>query len=85
MAFPVRSYIIQVLGTSISVCVVSSIVPLAAYLWMEENIFSVLGVCLLCLVSSAVTIYSIGMNGGERHFVVGRVKKKILRKQAEYD
>lgn len=85
MAFPVRSYIIQVLGTSISVCVVSSIVPLAAYLWMEENIFSVLGVCLLCLVSSAVTIYSIGMNGGERHFIVGIVKKKILRKQAEYD
>lgn len=79
MEFPVHSYLVQVLGTSILVCFVSLIIPMVVYLWMEEAVFSVLVVCLLCLVSSAVTICGIGMNNGERQFVIGVLRKKVLR------
>ena len=81
MEFPVKEYIIKVFGSSLLVCAIALVIPLLAYIHMPEDIYSVLLICILCIVSSIGTIYCIGLNAQERQFVSEIIKKKILHKQ----
>ena len=81
MVFPVKEYIIKVFGSSLLVCAIALVIPLLAYIHMPEDIYSVLLICILCIVSSIGTIYCIGLNAQEHQFVSEIIKKKILHKQ----
>lgn len=78
MPFPVKEYIIKVFGSSVLVCAIALIVPLGIYFLLAENIYTVLLVCVLCLISSLISIYYVGLNVSERKFVMDIVKKKIM-------
>lgn len=80
MVFPVKEYIIKVFGSSLLVCAVALVIPLAAYMVLDENIYTVLIVCLLCIVSSIATIYYVGLSVHEREFVTSIIRKKFLHK-----
>lgn len=81
MVFPVKEYIVKVFGSSLLVCVVALVIPLVAYMALDENIYTVLIVCLLCLISSIATIYYVGLDIHEREFVTSIIRKKILHRQ----
>lgn len=81
MEFPVKEYIVEVLGTSLLVCVVAIVIPLAVYMVLDENIYTVLFVCILCIVSGITTIYYIGLNHQERKLMMYMIRTKILHRQ----
>ena len=81
MVFPVKEYIVKVFGSSLLVCAVALVMPLAVYMALDENIYTVLFVCLLCLISSIATIYYVGLDVHEREFVTSIIRKKILHRQ----
>lgn len=80
MVFPVKEYIVKVFGSSLLVCTVALVIPLAVYMALDENIYTVLIVCLLCLVSSIATVYYVGLSVHEREFVTSIIRKKFLHK-----
>ena len=81
MEFPVRQYIIKVFASCVMICAVALAVPLAAHLLLSENFLNVVVVCLLCIVSTLMTVYGLGLTGHERSLVVGIIRKKILHKR----
>lgn len=81
MAFPVWDYIVNVFGSCLLVCAVALTVPLAVYTLVRENIYVVLFVCAVCVISGMVSIYCIGLNRHERKVATDIVKKKIFHKQ----
>lgn len=81
MPFPVREYIIKVFGGSILVCALSLAVPLGTYLLVDVNSYTVLIICILCVISSSISIYCTGLDKHERKFLTEVIKKKIQHKQ----
>ena len=81
MPFPVKEYVVRVFGTSLAVCTLATIAPVAVHIAVDGNIHTVLSVCALSLLSCAVSIYYVGLDRHERKFVAGIVRKKILHKQ----
>lgn len=81
MPFPVSEYIVKVFGSSALVCALALLLPLGAYLLLEEDIYTVLLVCVLCVLSSGLSIYYAGLDKFERSFVAGTIKEKILHKR----
>ena len=81
MSFPVLEYVVKVFCTSVLVCALALVVPLSIFLLVDENIYSVILVCALCIVSSVISIYYAGLNQHERDFVICTVRNKILHRQ----
>lgn len=81
MPFPVRAYVVNVFGSALWVCAVASVIPFYVYRAVSENIYTVLLVCALCVLSCMVSIYYIGLDKQERGFVINMVKKKILHRR----
>lgn len=81
MNFPVKRYIIQVFGSCVCICIIASLIPLIAYMSLPETFFNVMMICMLCVVSTAVTIYCLGLTKHERGLVMNIIRKKILHKQ----
>lgn len=79
--FPVKQYIVQVFGSCVMICAIALVMPLAAHLLLSGNFLDVAVVCLLCIVSTAVTIYGLGLTRHERSFVTDMIRKKILHKK----
>lgn len=81
MDFPVKRYIIQVFGSCVMICMIATVVPLTAHILLSENFLNVVAVCLLCIVSTAMTVYGLGLTKHERSIVAGIIRKKILQKK----
>ncbi len=81
MAFPVKEYIVKVLGRSLLVCAIALVIPLAVYMILKENIYTVLFVCILCIVSSIIAIYYTGLNPQERKLMMYVIRTKIFHRQ----
>lgn len=81
MPFPVLEYISKVFGSSALVCALALLIPLGTYLLVDENIYNVLLVCVLCVISSGMSIYYAGLDKYERNFVIEIIKNKILHRQ----
>ena len=81
MDFPVKRYIIQVFGSCVMICMIATVVPLTAHILLSENFLNVVAVCLLCIVSTAMAVYGLGLTKHERSIVVGIIRKKILQKK----
>lgn len=80
MTFPIRDYILKVFGNSLLVSIVAFAIPIYIHINTEENIKNIILVCLFCLVSYSGTVWCIGLNRNERHFIVEIIKKKIQHK-----
>lgn len=80
MPFPVREYIVKVFGSSLLVCVVAVSFPLVIYICIETDIYSVLLVCIMSVLSCCITIYHIGLDKSERKFVTNIISKRLLCK-----
>lgn len=81
MDFPVKQYIVKVFGSCVIICAIALVIPLIAHLLLSENFINVVAVCLLCIVSTIVTIYGLGLTKHERSLVADMVRKKIFHKK----
>lgn len=77
--FPVKKYIVEVLGTSLLVCAVALVIPLTVYMILDENVYTVLFICILCIVSSIIAIYYMGLNSQERKLMYA-IRTKIFQR-----
>ena len=78
--FPVWEYIKQVFVRSSAVIVFASIAPVLIYLNTSENVYTVMVVCFVSVLSSAVSIYFIGLNFYERKKITDLILHKISKK-----
>lgn len=81
MDFPVKSYIIQVFGFCVFICAVALVIPLTVHLLLRESFVNVVIVCLVCVLSTIITVYGLGLTKHERELVVDILRKKILHKK----
>lgn len=79
--FPVLKYIKEVFGTSLLVAATASILPVYIYLHVEENLKTVIIVCLLCILTTMCSIWTFGLKNDEKVFVRNIINKKILHKK----
>lgn len=78
--FPVKKYINEVFAKCVLICIISVIVPLIAHIFLERTFMNVVIVCSLCVFSSVVTIYVIGLDDHEKELIHKVINKKILHK-----
>lgn len=79
-SFPVSSYVIDVFCVCVLVTLISIIVPLISYYYLDNSISSVLIVCIISEISIISTVFIFGLKGDERLFVRQIVKKKLLHR-----
>lgn len=73
---PSKMYLVGVIARTHIVAIFSAILPLLLYYIMEENIFRLLIIEFVSVISSIIIIYTIGIDESERFFI----KNKILSK-----
>jgi hypothetical protein len=78
-----RKYFKEVLIRIIRVVLVAFLLPIRVYCLLPKNtLFSFLTICIMCFISVSVSVYFLGMEKGERHFVIGKIydfKQKLLK------
>lgn len=80
--FPVVTYIYKVLVTCLLVTVVSFVIPALVHYYSRPNgLLSCTIVVILSLVSVLTTVSLLGMEKGERKYVLSIVKKKIFHRR----
>lgn len=77
--FPIKEYISSVYARCVLVAILSAIVPAMIYFQLQESIQRLIIICVVSVLSSAVTIMSIGMNRNERSFMYNQITKIIKR------
>ena len=75
--FPVKLYIQKIFFRSFFVASLASIIPIFVYSYMSISLFSFLLILILCVVSSLLSIYVLGLSRGEKNVLIQFVKKKI--------
>ena len=71
---PTKQYVREVLFRVIPVLILSSVVPLFITCNMPQGILRLVVVTLVSILVSSVFMYMIGLTGGERQFVFGRIE-----------
>ena len=79
VAFPVWPYIKQVLSRAGLITVLSAIVPVWIYCHVGASFESCCLVCGICILSSLVFIYLLGLTRGEKDFIIQIVKNRLKR------
>ena len=74
-----REYVFKVLFVVVIVSLLSLILPLGIHLLLDEGFIRFVLVCLISLISVSFFSYLIGLNEGERHFVVEKVAGAISK------
>ncbi len=77
--FPVWNYIWKVFANCILVTVFASVLPLLAYHFTDVGMSQFLIICVISLISTVMTIYSVGLQPNERAFVIKTIKSKLHR------
>lgn len=75
----VASYFREVVVPIVSVAVIAPIVPLIAYLNMQQSVFTFLFICALSLLSVAVAVYRLGCTARERAFAKEKIMSTLHR------
>ena len=70
-----RRYFVEVFGRSFFVTVVASIIPVFAFLHLNNSFISMILVIFISVVSVAVAVYLLGLNPSEKEFVTEGLKK----------
>ena len=76
-SFPVKDYLVKVCGTIMAVTIAAAVVPCVYHLYFELDLVTSILNCLLCLLFTVLAVYFVGMNKGERSFIVNAIKNKI--------
>ena len=74
ISFSVREYLRKAGLPIAAVTCASLVLPLAVYVPLEPSFLRFVAVCAVSAVSVCGAVYAIGLAGGERKFVVDRVK-----------
>lgn len=69
-----KSYVKEVLVPIVKVLLVAPVIPVAVYIYREDSILSFLGICALCVICSATSIYWLGCTATEKLFVINKLK-----------
>lgn len=78
---PIREYFKKVLFRVMIVAISGSVLPILIYMFLPKHTFlSFVSVCVVCVVSVALSVYTLGISQNERAKVVSFVKKKIEKK-----
>lgn len=75
--FPVVNYIKQVFTICLLVAAISLVVPLITNHFIGKGLLPFICVCVVCVVSTCMTVYFIGLKANERAFIVNAVKSKF--------
>lgn len=76
---PRRAYIVNVITRVFLVTIAAAIIPILVHLKMSEGLLRFLVVGVVCVLSVGVVVYLIGINSGERMYVVNFVRNKFSR------
>lgn len=75
----IHEYIMEVIFRVISVAVVGCIFPIVVYTYLPNTFMSFILVCIVSVLSVAMSVYFLGMKGNERRKIESFIKSKILR------
>lgn len=81
VSFPVIQYIKEVIGSCLLTSFISVIIPWVVFKNVDEKLSSVILVCILCILWTAITVYFIGLKADERVFIKQTVLKKLIHKK----
>lgn len=79
--FPVWIYIKEVYGKSILVASFSCIFPLVIYNYISMSIFRLLLSCVVCIISTIISIYFVGLTCEERIEITEKLRLYIRNKK----
>ena len=83
-SFSLRQYCVKVLLPSLFVFIALPVVPFAVSFLMEASFIRLCCICLLSVISAVITIYFLGLNGGEREIVRLYSKRLISKIRKNY-
>lgn len=75
--FPIKLYIQEIFFRSLLVSSLAPIIPIFVHSYVSISFFDFLLILLLCIVSSLLSIYILGLNRDERNILIQFVKKKV--------
>lgn len=78
--FPVKDYIIHVLGDSLKVTFISLFIPSVLYYYLDNSFCSFICITLLSIVVTIFSVYCIGLTSAEKEFVDSFIKRKFCSK-----
>lgn len=79
VVFPVFEYFTQC-GIMFIVTIVTLIIPIVSYHYMHHNIFNLLIILSLCICSTIISVYILGITSSERGKIIRVVRTKLLKK-----
>lgn len=78
--FPVMLFVRNVFIPIIFVTIASVVTPYLLFIHMNEGIFRLATMVVVCSVSTCISILLIGLSTNERGMIISLVKKKVLKK-----
>ena len=79
ISLSLRQYYLTVFCRTIIVSIIASAIPLLLYYLLNDNLFTMLVVVMLCFISSITSIYLIGLNYQEKLFVKNTINNYIRK------
>lgn len=76
---PIKYFIQNTLWKCFIVFLVSSIIPCYQHIYLTEDLVSTIGICFTSLICSLITIYTIGLEKGERTFINQKLRKGFCK------
>lgn len=70
-----KSYIKEVIFPILKVLIITPIIPIVTYIYVDLNTINFFIICFLCIISNIVTIYLIGCNKQEQIFIKNKYKQ----------
>lgn len=75
--FPIKEYLLDVVGTLLIVAISSVFVPLMLHVLWKAGLFSSIAICFISVVITIIVAFTIGMNKSERQGVLGPILLKL--------
>ncbi len=76
----VRSFLKKVILNELVVVIAASVLPLWMAFSMEPKLVNVLLNCLLCVISTGLSVWLLGLSADERKEASGMIRRKLFRK-----
>ena len=74
-----KSYIKEVVYPILKVFIISPIIPIIVYMYVEVNIITFFLICILCVISTTTTIYFLGCTTNEQTFIKNKLQQFYLK------
>lgn len=77
--FPIRRFLVAVCVNAVSVFVVAIVLPLLLAWYIQDSLIGLCLICVISLLSSILSIYYVGCNKEERNFIYSKVSYLIRK------